>query len=92
MPLHRRLPKRGFRNEFKKHYTIVHLRDLERFEPNTVVDVDLLKKAGLVRQMRDGVKVLSDGEITRPVVLKVHKVSRKAKEKIEAAGGRVEEI
>lgn len=92
MPLQRRLPKRGFRNLFKKEFALLHVGDLESFEPDSVVDVETLRKAGLVRQVRDGVKVLSDGDITRPITLRVHKVSQKAREKIEAAGGTVEEI
>ena len=92
MPLQRRLPKRGFKSLNKKIFALVHLGELERFEPDTVVDIDCLKGAGLIKKIHDGVKVLSDGEITRPIQLRVHKISRKAKEKVEAAGGRVEEI
>jgi large subunit ribosomal protein L15 len=92
MPLQRRLPKRGFRNYFKKEFSLVHVKDLERFEPNSIIDVDALLQAGLIGKLRDGVTVLSDGEITRPVTLRVHRVSRKAREKIESAGGKVEEI
>ena len=92
MPLQRRLPKRGFRPMSKKVFALVHLGDLERFEPETLVDIECLMEAGLVKKIHDGVKVLSDGDITRPIQLKVHKVSQKAKEKVEAAGGRVEEI
>jgi large subunit ribosomal protein L15 len=92
MPLQRRLPKRGFRNIFKKEFTVVHVRDLERFQPESVVDVEALREAGLVGRLRDGVKILSDGEITRPITVRVQKVSQRAREKIEAAGGTVEEI
>jgi large subunit ribosomal protein L15 len=70
----------------------LHVGDLERFEPNSVVDVAALQKAGLVSQVLDGVKVLADGEISRSLTLRVHKASQKAREKIEAAGGSVEEI
>ena len=92
MPLQRRLPKRGFRSPFKKEYALVHLGELERFEPNAVVDLQALVREGLVRRILDGVKVLSDGEISRPITLRVHKVSQKAREKIEASGGRVEAL
>lgn len=92
MPLQRRLPKRGFRPLSKKEYTLVHLRDLDRFEPDSVVDVQALCQSGLIHQIRDGVKVLSDGDISRPIRLRVHRVSQKAREKIVAAGGMVEEI
>jgi len=90
--LQRRLPKRGFRPLSKKEYTLVHLRDLDRFEPDSVVDVQALCQSGLVHQIRDGVKVLSDGDISKPIRLRVHRVSEKAREKIVAAGGMVEEI
>jgi len=92
MPLHRRLPKRGFTNIFRKHYSIINIKDLDRFAPNSSLDIEALKKAGLVKKVRDGIKLLGDGEISHPVVIKVHKVSRTAKEKIEAAGGKVEVI
>jgi large subunit ribosomal protein L15 len=92
MPLHRRLPKRGFRSPFKKEYALIHVGQLERFEPESVVDVEALKRSGLVKQVKDGVKLLSDGELTKPLVVKVHKASQKAKEKVAEAGGRVEEI
>lgn len=92
MPLQRRLPKRGFRPPFKQTYALLHVGDLERFEANSVVDVEVLREAGLVRRVGEGIKVLSDGEITRPLTLRVHRVSQKAREKIEAAGGSVEEI
>lgn len=89
MPLQRRLPKRGFTNPFRKEYNIINLKDLERFEPGSVVDLGMLRRAGLVKRIRDGVKLLGDGEISRPLEVKVHKVSRSAREKIEAAGGKV---
>lgn len=92
MPLQRRLPKRGFRPLSKKEYALVRVGDLDRFEPNSVVDVEALLQMGLVRKLRDGVKVLSDGDISHPITLRVNKLSRKAREKIEAAGGKVEEI
>lgn len=92
MPLHRRLPKRGFTNIFRKRYSIINVKDLDKFEPNASVDSAGLKKAGLVGKVRDGIKVLGVGEITHPIVLKVHKVSKTAREKIEAAGGKVELI
>lgn len=92
MPLHRRLPKRGFTNIFRKRYSIINVKDLDKFEPKASVDTEGLKKAGLVGKVRDGIKVLGVGEITHPIVLKVHKVSKTAREKIEAAGGKVELI
>jgi large subunit ribosomal protein L15 len=92
MPLQRRLPKRGFTNIFRKRYRIVNVKDLDRFEPKSSVDVEGLKKAGLVSKVEDGIKVLGVGEMTHPIVLKVHKVSKTARKKIEAAGGKVELI
>ncbi|MGD2125472.1 MAG: 50S ribosomal protein L15 [Desulfobacteraceae bacterium] len=90
MPLQRRLPKRGFTNIFKKRYALLNLRDLSRFSPNTTLDVEYLKKVGLVKKVKDGVKILGGGDISVPLVLKVNRVSKTAREKIEAAGGRVE--
>lgn len=90
MPLQRRLPKFGFTNIFKKKYSIVKIGDLSVFEANSVVDFAALAEAGLVDKVLDGVKVLADGELKVPVTLKVDKVSKAAKAKVEAAGGKVE--
>jgi large subunit ribosomal protein L15 len=90
MPLQRRLPKRGFTNLFKKQYALVNLRDLDRFEPNSTLDIHALKDAGLVKKGKDGVKVLGDGDISVPLAVKVNRVTKPAREKIEAAGGTVE--
>jgi len=90
MPIHRRLPKRGFKNPFRKEYSVVNVGDLSRFEPNTQLDPDILKEAGLVWKMLDGVKLLGSGEISQPLVVRIHKISHSAREKIEGAGGRVE--
>jgi large subunit ribosomal protein L15 len=92
MPLHRRLPKRGFNNRFRKEYSIVNIKDLGLFEANSEVDEKALLEAGLVRTVRDGIKLLGNGEISHPVVVKVHKTSKTAREKVEAAGGKVEMI
>jgi large subunit ribosomal protein L15 len=92
MPLQRRLPKRGFNNIFKKSYSIVNIKDLSRFAPNSSVDSESLRKAGLVKKERDGIKLLGNGEISHPLVIQVHKVSKTAKEKIEASGGKVKVI
>lgn len=90
MPLQRRLPKRGFTNTFKKQYVIINLKDLERFAPNSELDLAALREAGLVDRVKDGVTLLGDGEISHPLTIKVHRASTKAKQKVEAAGGRVE--
>lgn len=92
MPLQRRLPKRGFKSPFKKVYSLVHVGDLERFEPGSVVDVEALVQCGLVRKLEDGVKLLSDGELTKALTVRVHKISQGARQKVQAAGGTVEEI
>lgn len=92
MPLQRRLPKRGFTNIFRKEYVAVNIRDLGRFEKGTVVDKAALKEAGLLKRTSDGVKLLGQGAIDYPLVLKVDKCSRSAQAKLEAAGGKVELI
>lgn len=91
MPLQRRLPKRGFKNPFRVEYEVVNLGDLNQFSPDTVVTVDMLKKARLVRRNLP-VKILGDGEIDRALTVQVNAFSKSAKEKIEAASGRAEVI
>ena len=90
MPIHRRLPKRGFTNIFKKKISIVNIRDLARFESGATVDEAALVKAGLVKGNRDGIKLLAFGEIAYPLNIKLDSVSSSAREKIEAAGGSIE--
>jgi len=91
MPLVRRIPKRGFTNIFKVRYQIVNLRDLEaRFEDGTTVGVEELAAAGLVDAHGGPVKILSDGELGKKLTVKAHRFSRRAQEKIEAAGGTCE--
>ncbi|NJL58583.1 MAG: 50S ribosomal protein L15 [Desulfobacteraceae bacterium] len=93
MPIHRRLPKRGFSNYgFKKIFAIVNLQDLAKFESGAVVDEAALVKAGMVKGPRDGIKVLGKGEITIPLTIRVDRISEGAKTKIEACGGKVELI
>lgn len=90
MPIHRRLPKRGFNNAFRKDYAVLNIKDLERFPPNSSVDGGVLVEAGLLKKTKDGVKLLGEGDISHPLMVKLSKVSRSAKQKIETAGGRVE--
>lgn len=92
MPLSRRLPKRGFNNLFKKRFDIINIRDLLKFEEGTVIDREALFASGLIKRVQDGIKVLGEGEIDRSLIIKVDKVSRNARRKIEMAGGKVEEI
>ncbi|MBU0730028.1 MAG: 50S ribosomal protein L15 [Proteobacteria bacterium] len=91
MPLHRRLPKRGFTNNFKKLFAVVNVKDLERFEAGTRIDRQVLVDAGLVAKKYPQVKILGDGELTKSVKVAVDKVSVSASEKIKAAGGSIEE-
>ncbi|MBU1181441.1 MAG: 50S ribosomal protein L15 [Pseudomonadota bacterium] len=92
MPIQRRLPKVGFVNIFKKKIAIVNIRDLLAFESGSVVDEAALIRSGIIKGRRDGVKLLSQGDIAFPLTLKVNWASRIAKEKIEKAGGMVEVI
>jgi large subunit ribosomal protein L15 len=90
MPIHRRLPKRGFTNIFKKEIAAINIRDLSRFQSGDVVDEAALVNAGLVKGRRDGIKLLGQGEIDAAITVKIDAVSRSARAKIEAAGGTVE--
>jgi large subunit ribosomal protein L15 len=90
MPIHRRLPKHGFTNIFKKNIAIINIRDLAKFESGSVVDGGSLTRMGLIKGRYDGIKLLGRGEISIPLSIKLNSASRRAKEKIEAAGGTVE--
>lgn len=89
-PIYRRLPKRGFKNPTRKEYAVVNLDTLNRFEEGTVVTPDLLKKTGVVKDLKDGLKVLANGELNAKLTVKAHKFSRSAEEKIANAGGTTE--
>ncbi len=92
-PLFRRLPKRGFTNApFKKEWSIVNLKDLGRFAAGTVVTPEVLEDAGIVKAVRDGVKILALGELSAALTVRAHAFSGAAKEKIETAGGSAEVI
>ena len=90
MPLTRRLPKRGFTNIYRKEYAAVNVSALERFEDGATVTAEALIEAGLIKKTLDGVKILGGGELTKKLTVSVDKVTESAKEKIEAAGGKVE--
>jgi large subunit ribosomal protein L15 len=92
MPLTRRIPKRGFINIFRKPWAIINLRDLNRFAADSVVDMVILKEAGLVPVKMERVKLLAQGEVTVPLTVRVQAVSAQAKVRLEAAGGRVEVV
>ena len=88
----RRLPKRGFTNVFQKVYAEVKLCDLNRFAPQTVVTPQLLREAGLVNKVKDGIKILGNGEINQALTVQAHSFTKSAAAKIEEAGGKVEGI
>lgn len=92
LPLHRRVPKRGFTNRYRQTYAIVNLRDLERFEPGAKVTPGLLRELGRIKDLQTGLKVLAEGALSRPLTVSAHRFSRRAIEKIVAAGGSVEVI
>ena len=92
MPLYRRLPKRGFTNIFAKEYVAVNVSEVERFDNGTEVSAELLKEAGVISKIKDGVKILGRGEITKKLTVKAAKFSASAQEKIEKAGGKTEVI
>jgi large subunit ribosomal protein L15 len=92
MPLHRRLPKRGFTNIFKKDYAVVNVSDLERFDNGATVGEAELRKAGLVKGQHDGIKVLGDGKLSKKLSVSATKFSATAKKQIEDAGGSCQEI
>lgn len=89
MPIHRRLPKRGFTNIFKKRIAVINISDLSGFENGSVVDEASLVIAGLVKGVRDGVKLLAQGEINKQLTISLDRLSKAAREKILAAGGKV---
>ena len=91
MPLHRRIPKRGFHNPFRTEYAVVNLDTLaERFDDGTVVTPELLRERGLINSARQPIKVLARGDIGKKLTVRAHKFSGKAAEKIAAAGGATE--
>ncbi len=92
MPLQRRIPKRGFNNIFAKKIVSVNVSTLNKFEDGAVVDIAALKDAGIVKNSFDGVKVLSNGNLTKKLTVKVTAFSEAAKAKIEAAGGKAEVV
>ena len=91
MPLHRRVPKRGFTNHrFRKEYAEVNLGRLDAFDAGTIVTPELLMKRGVIKKLRDGVKVLAKGSLTKALTVRAHKFSAKAQETIAGAGGKAE--
>jgi large subunit ribosomal protein L15 len=91
MPLHRRLPKRGFTNIFKKEFAVVNIGRLEKMEGDTF-SADSLMASGIIKKLGEGLKILGTGELTRAITVQAHVFSASAKQKIEAAGGKAEVI
>ena len=92
MPLHRRLPKRGFNNIFHKEYAAINIEKLAAFEAGAKVDPEVLKSSGIIKNMRDGLKILGVGELKNAIHVRAHKFSKTAAEKIQKAGGTIEVI
>jgi large subunit ribosomal protein L15 len=92
MPLYRRLPKRGFTNIFGTQFAEINVEVLNKFEDGAEITPELLKSEGIIKKQLDGVKVLGNGELAKKLVVKAHKFSKSAVEKIEAAGGKAEVI
>lgn len=92
MPLYRRLPKRGFTNIFAKEYVSINVSELNKFDDNTVVTAEVLKEAGVISKVKDGVVVLGRGEITKKLTVQAARFTASAAEKIAAAGGKAEVI
>ncbi len=92
MPLHRRVPKRGFTNIFKKNYAVVNVSDLERFDSGATVDEAMLREIGIVKGRTKGIKILGDGELSKKLTVHASAFSESARKLIEAAGGTCQEI
>lgn len=92
MPLYRRLPKKGFKCRNSKKIIAINVSDLERFEADSVVTIETLAEAGLVKNSFDGVKILGNGELNKKLTVQVNAFSKSAVEKIEACGGKAEVI
>ena len=92
MPLQRRIPKRGFTNIFRKRYAVVNLRDLKRFEGLEEVGPEQFREAGIMKKRYSEIKLLAEGNLDRPMVIRVHNASSAAVDKVKASGGRVELI
>jgi len=91
-PLYRRLPKRGFTNRFRKEFAIVNLTELNKFAAGTEVTPEVLQESGIIKNARDGIKILGNGDLTVQLSVKANKFSQSAVEKIQAAGGKTEVI
>jgi large subunit ribosomal protein L15 len=92
MPLYRRMPKRGFTNIFRKEYVAINLERLSEFEAGAVIDPEILKSKGIVKNAQDGIKILGVGELPHALTIRAHKFSKSAEEKIKKVGGTIEVI
>ena len=92
MPLYRRLPKRGFNNIFRKEYAVVNLEKLASFEPGAKIDPVMLRDSGIIKNLKEDVKILGTGEIANAIHVRAHRFSKSAVEKIQKAGGSIEVI
>lgn len=92
MPIYRRMPKKGFTNIFRREYAVINVDDLNRFDEGAVVTPEFLIESGLVKKMKDGIKVLGDGELEKSLTVRANAFSKSATEKITAAGGKAEVI
>ena len=92
MPLQERLPKRGFTNIFKKEFVEVNVNILDKFDNGFEITPEVLLEEGIIKDVKDGVKILGNGDLTKELTVKAHKFSKQAREKIEDAGGKVEVI
>ena len=92
MPLYRRVPKRGFTNIFRKNWVVLNVRDLNRFDDGETVSPELLMEKKVVKKIRDGLRILGDGDLERKLTVRAHHFTASAREKIEKAGGTVEVI
>ena len=90
MPLYRRIPKRGFTNKFRKVFVVINVRDLVRLEQGGEVSPEKLIEQGYVKNIRDGLRILGEGELDKKLKVRAHHFSKSAQEKIEKAGGTVE--
>ena len=92
MPIYRRLPKRGFKNIWAKTFAEVNIETLNRFEDGTTVDPVVLVESGILKNVRDGIRILGNGELTKKLTVRANGFTKSAEEKITAAGGKVEVI
>lgn len=92
MPLQRRLPKRGFKNKFKKEFAIINLKDLNKIDDVDVITPEVLFERGIIKDIKDGLKVLGEGELKKPVTIRADAFSESALQKISSIGGKAEVI